>query len=68
MVEQLVRKDMAGCSHCEKVYDETGMVPVWCPYQQRVRDFGWVKQIEDQAREKVNEGVPVVHIPNRFQK
>ena len=68
MIEQLVRADMAECQHCQKVYDQTGMVPVWCSYQQRVRDFTWVKAIEDRARENLNDGLPVVHIPNRHQE
>ena len=65
MIEQLVRADIAGCRHCESVYESTGMVPVWCTYQQKVRDFPWVKEIEDQAREQLNAGLPVVHVPNR---
>ena len=68
MIEQLVRADMAGCDHCENIYDQTGMVPVWCSYQQKVRDFTWVKQIEDQARENLNAELPVVHTPNRRMK
>ena len=61
----MLRADLAGCTHCQKVYEQTGMVPVWCSYEPRARDFHWLKGIEELARAQLIEGLPVVRIPNR---
>lgn len=49
-LDSAIRTDMALCTRCTSIYEQTGLVPVECDQCEAQRDDAWILEIERRAK------------------
>ena len=65
-INETVYLDMLSCRNCQRIYNRTGGIPVYCAKTGLERDIEWTRQIEIKSKLSLKKCSVSMLVPNRF--